>query len=260
MKRFFISALSLVLVVACSQSGDIEPQRQEVQFSATKTRAYDATWEKSDRVGVFASAASVDYTNCQYVVNPDDSSMSAVAGPEKIYVEGVQGDITYFAYYPYSPMTTKEGVYSFDLTDQSDLTEIDLLWAEPTAKSDIEVELNFKHEFAELNFEITSSTGSITEGMAKLTGSYSAGEFNLSTGEYNFTSLDPIVLPLQIAEDGKSATAKILVVPTDAKVLNYAKVVFTTASGDRHFTPADFAEITEWESGVEYNYTGIIVD
>ena len=125
MKRYILLAAAVLSVAACNK-GEMTPDtdtRVALQVtSGIQTRAYDATWEAGDDIGIFGftqgDASTQAYTNVRYVTTGGDGAFTPDG--TTIYLPTDGSSLDFVAYYPYTATAMTDGVYTVNVTDQSD--------------------------------------------------------------------------------------------------------------------------------------------
>ncbi len=261
---------ALLLLGACSHEDDSlidYPNANDgfVSFrSAGITRVTsESEWEEGDKVGIFSSDASVS-TNLQYNVDPQTNELSPETDDDKITVSELES-VTYTAYYPYSS-TLDGSTYKVDITDQSDLTAIDLLWAESTlAGSEEVVDFTFDHKLAKIRFNL------YREGKSSLVGAGISGtiesvntteSFDVVSGTFSGTSENAdISMNIVISDSGYSAYVEAILVPTtDLTDVKFSFIMNPDDNSISHYTLDVAALDGGWASGKCYDYGDIYLD
>ena len=141
------------------QPGDRTPVRISGGIR-TMSRAYDASWNENDAIGLFLTEAGtstvVDATeNLRYVTAAGDGRFEPF-GDALLLPADAEGSYDIVAYYPYGELT--DGVLTLDLSDQSEQGPIDLLSArcEGVDKEHVSAHLEFEHRLAKVMFNVSS--------------------------------------------------------------------------------------------------------
>lgn len=266
MKKILYTVLAVVIFTGCSQedgSDNNGPRDSEVQFSAgVVTRAYDASWEYDDRVGIFALDGGrflKDYNNVQYKIDDVSQGRMKVADAGEIFYPSDCNSLDFYAYYPYVSNAAKitNVSYTVDVTDQSTVEKVkasDLMWAVAENQSTPCVPLSFSHQLVKLTFRLEANGVDITDltGMtAILRGANAIADFDLRTGIFNKKVVSDITLQVMVdAVDNTKATVTVFVVPTTD--LTNVQLVLNAANGKKFIWKP---ETTSWDGGKSYSYT-----
>ena len=127
MKRYILLAAAVLSVTACNK-GEMTPDtnaRVALQVtSGIQTRAYDATWEANDEIGIFGftqgDAPTQAYSNVRYVTMGGDGAFTPDG--TTIYLPTDGSSLDFVAYYPHTT-DLENGIYTVDVEDQSDQSE-----------------------------------------------------------------------------------------------------------------------------------------
>ena len=190
--------------------------------SGIQTRAFDNQWEKEDKIGIFSftqgDAPAQTYTNVRYVTTGGNGSFT----PDgiTIYLPTDGSSLDFVAYYPYKA-DLADGVYTVDVTDQSDQGNIDLMAAgvETTDRISHSVAFNFKHKLSKVVFTFQAGEDMTVDELAgmtvQLTGQQTKATFDVTQpdGEVSVTTGNPVTLNLKTSADGTSAEG--IVLPSD---------------------------------------------
>ena len=181
---FLTLAATIMLLNSCIKTKDaINCDKVEVKFTSNiapiQTRVGETTWNLNDPVGISMVEETFNYAlfepdrpevlvmNKQYFASAGATATFTPANGTPMYYPIDGSDVQFSAYYPYSQNITVDFnnyVIYVDLSDQSDLSKIDLLWAESTSYNKLSgaAVLNFSHVMTKLVFNISNGTG-ITE-------------------------------------------------------------------------------------------------
>lgn len=195
MKKFLFSAVVLAAMASCTKDdiASIEVDSTVVNFGSSEimTKAYDATWEAGDQVGIYMSTRrganiSVSAANYMYyVAGEGGSSVAFTPYSDAIsYTEG--SNATFFAYYPYTADMVGT-IYPIDVQDQSDLTAIDLMVSDQVS-SRTDVQFTFEHKLSKLILNLYADQ----EGIATLSdlegginGMYTTASYDIFNQEFS---------------------------------------------------------------------------
>lgn len=233
-KFILAGAVAALTLSSCSNNLDDNSSwgsdSQNVKFSSyiegQKTvKASGTTWTTGDKVGIFMKKAGADLgaataANKQFIA--DDRGTLTAADQAIAYPEGA---VDFVAYYPYTANVTENKV-AVDVKNQSKPEAIDLLYSNnatnQTASANA-VNLGFKHQLATVRLNIKAQGIASTAGLtATLTGSKTAGSFNLADGSLAVTDASAADIAFTVNAAGTQAEA--IVLPQNAANV---KVKFT---------------------------------
>lgn len=190
-------------------------------------KASGTTWTTGDKVGIFMKKAGADLgaataANKQFIADDRGNLTAAAADQALVYPEGA---VDFVAYYPYTASVTENKV-AVDVKNQSKPEAIDLLYSNnatnQTASANA-VNLGFKHQLATVRLNIKTQGIASTAGLtATLTGSKTAGSFNLADGSLAVTDASAADIAFTVNAAGTQAEA--IVLPQNAANV---KVKFT---------------------------------
>lgn len=224
---FYLGALSALVLTGCKSNDDnSEWMTDGVVFTShiegMASRASGTAWSDGDQVGIFMTAGGTDYENRQYTASSDGNLTPA--GQALKYPE--EGTADFFAYYPYQTSISNK-TYAVNVSDQSDPTKIDLLYATQTGvgHGDV-VNFGFTHELSQIVINITKdeTINSLSELTIKASGMNTQADFMLGDGTLNAKD-SKTDFDMNVKVDGETATAEAIVIPTTD--LTGAKLVFT---------------------------------
>ena len=168
-----------------------------------------------------ADLGAATAANKQFVAD-DRGNLTAAADQALVYPEGA---VDFVAYYPFTANVTDNKV-DVDVKNQSKPADIDLLYSNnatnKTASANA-VNLGFKHQLATVRLNIKAQGIASTAGLtATLTGSKTAGSFNLADGSLAVTDASAADIAFTVNAAGTLADA--IVLPQNAANV---KVKFT---------------------------------
>ena len=267
MKKATFSAVALAaLLLAACQSEEENPQtdtRVALQVtSGIQTRAYDATWEANDPIGIFGNTHTetpMEWSNnVQYVTVTGDGTFAPAQGEVPIYLPIDGTAVDFVAYYPYTK-TLADGVYTVDVTDQSDQSAIDLMAAgvETTDRVSHSVAFNFVHKLSKIYLTFKAGEDMTTADLAgmtvQLTGQQTQATFNVTQpeSEVSVTAGNPVTLKLKTSADGTSAEG--IVLPSDD--FNAMTLHLVLANNAGYFNwDLNGSDAEKFEAGKKYVY------
>lgn len=235
-KFILAGAVAALTLSSCSNNLDDNSSwgsdSQNVKFSSyiegQKTvKASGTTWTTGDKVGIFMKKAGADLgaasaANKQFVADDRGNLNAAAADQALVYPEGA---VDFVAYYPFTASVTDNKV-AVDVKNQSKPADIDLLYsnnATNVTASANAVNLGFKHQLATVRLNIKTQGIASTTGLtATLTGSKTAGSFNLADGSLAVTDASAADIAFTVNAAGTQAEA--IVLPQNAANV---KVKFT---------------------------------
>lgn len=235
-KFILAGAVAALTLSSCSNNLDDNSSwgsdSQNVKFSSyiegQKTvKASGTTWTTGDKVGIFMKKAGADLgaataANKQFIADDRGNLTAAAADQALVYPEGA---VDFVAYYPYTASVTENKV-AVDVKNQSKPEAIDLLYsnnATNVTASANAVNLGFKHQLATVRLNIKAQGIASTAGLtATLTGSKTAGSFNLADGSLAVTDASAADIAFTVNAAGTQAEA--IVLPQNAANV---KVKFT---------------------------------
>ena len=235
-KFILAGAVAALTLSSCSNNLDDNSSwgsdSQNVKFSSyiegQKTvKASGTTWTTGDKVGIFMKKAGADLgaataANKQFIADYRGNLTAAAADQALVYPEGA---VDFVAYYPYIANVTDNKV-AVDVKNQSKPEAIDLLYsnnATNVTASANAVNLGFKHQLATVRLNIKAQGIASTAGLtATLTGSKTAGSFNLADGSLAVTDASAADIAFTVNAAGTQAEA--IVLPQNAANV---KVKFT---------------------------------
>lgn len=169
-----------------------------------------------------ADLGAATAANKQFIADDRGNLTAAAADQALVYPEGA---VDFVAYYPYTASVTENKV-AVDVKNQSKPADIDLLYSNnatnQTASANA-VNLGFKHQLATVRLNIKTQGIASTAGLtATLTGSKTAGSFNLADGSLAVTDASAADIAFTVNAAGTQAEA--IVLPQNAANV---KVKFT---------------------------------
>ena len=187
--------------------------------SGIQTRAYDATWEANDEIGIFGftqgDAPAQAYTNVRYVTTGGDGAFTPDG--TTIYLPTDGSSLDFVAYYPHTT-DLENGIYTVDVEDQSDLSTIDLMAAgtQTADRSKNTVTFNFEHKLSKIVLTFKPGDGMALSELAgmtvQLTNQQPNATFDVTQpdGEVVVGTNTPATLTLNTTDDGMSSEGIVL--------------------------------------------------
>lgn len=223
-KKLTFLALSVAILTACESPEATDSsggKGNSISFQTAITRAVGNQWENNDTIGVFQIPTGDDFSNAiaknVTYATPDGSGLFTSDTP-LYYPDNATTNFDFIAYYPYKKGTSQ--LYPVDVSQQTDLTALDLLYAHTTnqTSSELNVNMKFKHQLAYLTIEIKAGkdVSSLSDLNVTLTGSPTQATFDLATGNLSTTenSKKDIKLKTTVGNDKLSATSEAILIPS----------------------------------------------
>lgn len=175
-KTFSAVALATLLLTACQNDEETMQTDTRVALQVTsgiQTRAYDATWEANDEIGIFGftqgDAPTQAYSNVRYVTKSDNGRFTPDG--TTIYLPTDDSYLDFVAYYPHTTSLTADGIYAVDVTNQSIQKDIDLMAASKLSANRIKntVAFNFEHKLSKVVFNFKAGDAMEESELAGMT-------------------------------------------------------------------------------------------
>lgn len=222
---FYLGALSALVLTGCKDNDDnSEWMTDGVVFTShiegMVSRASGSAWSDGDKVGIYMNAGGTDFENYEYTASADGALTAA--GKTLKYPE--EGTADFFAYYPYQSGISGK-TYTVDVTDQSDPTKIDLLYATKTGISNDEaVNFAFSHQLSQIVINVShdETIASLNGLKIQVKGMNTQASFALADGTLTPTD-NKTDFAMNVNTEG--TTAEAIVIPTAD--LTGAELVFT---------------------------------
>lgn len=242
----FLSAIVLLNVSSCMQdhpnTSDITKEINVFAFiegasnSKLKTRASNSSWDKNDEIGLFMMKGNTTLTssalasNAKYVTKEGTSFFSPALSHE-IHFPFHEEMVDFIAYYPYKE-TLDNLNYSIDVSDQSTLERIDLLYAnnvKGVVSSNKDVNLTFKHQLCKVVLNISKEEGGLDlDGLkAEITNQNTKATFSLANGTISNEN-EPANISFSVSSDG--ALAQAILLPTASLIDKKLKLTLGTST------------------------------
>lgn len=222
-KTFSAVALATLLLTACQNDEETMQTDTRVALQVTsgiQTRAFDNQWEKNDAIGIFGftqgDAPTQAYSNVRYVTTGGNGTFTPDG--TTIYLPTDGSSLDFVAYYPYTATAMTDGVYTVNVTDQSDQSTIDLMAAgtQTVDRTDPTVTFNFEHKLSKIVFNFTAGVGMDENELAgmtvQLTNQQPKATFDVTQpdGEVVVGTNTPATLTLNTTDDGMSSEGIVL--------------------------------------------------
>lgn len=222
-KTFSTLTLAALLLTACQNDEETMQTDARVALQVTsgiQTRAYDDQWEEKDDIGIFGftqgDAPAQAYTNVRYVTMGGDGAFTPDG--TTIYLPTDGSSLDFVAYYPYTATAMTDGVYTVNVTDQSDQSAIDLMAADTQTADRINntVAFNFEHKLSKIVLTFKPGDGmalsELTGMKVQLTNQQPKATFDVTQpdGEVVVGTNTPATLTLNTDADGTSSEGIVL--------------------------------------------------
>ena len=254
-------------MAGCKKDKGFGKNGSEVKFTGnveqiqTRVSGADGTlWDANDPVGIYMikadpgtlAAANALSSNRPYAASAGASATFTAVGNSPIYYPDDGSAVKFVAYHPWTIAVTADYKVPINVSDQSNLSAIDALYASVTASSyskstSAPVALQFEHALTKLIFNIANGTG-ITEPVAngitvEIAGQQVAGTLDLTDGTVAATGA-----PTTISAEGTGVVEMIVLPATTADI----SIVFANNAGQRF--DITIPGSTVWQGGYRYTY------
>ena len=240
------------------QPGDRTPVRISGGIR-TMSRAYDASWNENDAIGLFLTEAGtstvVDATeNLRYVTAAGDGRFEPF-GDALLLPADAEGSYDIVAYYPYGELT--DGVLTLDLSDQSEQGPIDLLSArcEGIDKEHVSAHLEFEHRLAKVMFNVSSPLRDLSALTVRIGDQITAVRYEVLPATLAAGSADREEITFRnfaLADNKHRVQAEAILLPNGADNAATDRKVEFELNGERY--SAAIAASTLFEGGKKYVY------
>lgn len=213
-KTFSTVALAALLLTACQNDEETMQTDARVALQVTsgiQTRAYNATWEAGDDIGIFGftqgDASTEAYSNVRYVTTGGNGTFTPDG--TTIYLPTDGSSLDFVAYYPHTT-DLENGIYTVDVENQSDQSTIDLMAADTQTADRIKntVAFNFEHKLSKIVLTFKPGDGmalsELTGMKVQLTNQQPLATFDVTQpdGEVVVGKNTPATLTLNTDADG----------------------------------------------------------
>lgn len=249
---FYLGALSALVLTGCKDNDDnSEWMTDGVVFTShiegMVSRASGSAWSDGDKVGIYMNAGGTDFENYEYTASADGALTAA--GKTLKYPE--EGTADFFAYYPYQTSISNK-TYAVNVSDQSDPTKIDLLYATKTGISNGEaVNFAFSHQLSQIVINVShdETIANLNGLKIQVKGMNTQASFALADG--TLTSTDSKA-DFDMNVNAEGTTAEAIVIPTAD--LTGAELVFTLADGKSFGWDLTQSAVSSFDKGTKYTY------
>ena len=249
---FYLGALSALVLTGCKDNDDnSEWMTDGVVFTShiegMVSRASGSAWSDGDKVGIYMSAGGTDFENYEYTASAD----GALTATKQTLKYPEEGTADFFAYYPYQSGISGK-TYAVDVTDQSDPTKIDLLYATKTGISNGEaVNFAFSHQLSQIVINVShdETIASLNGLKIQVKGMNTQASFALADGTLTPTD-NKTDFAMNVNAEG--TTAEAIILPTAD--LTGAELVFTLADGKSFGWDLTQSAVSSFDKGTKYTY------
>lgn len=256
-------AVALTTFASCQKDADVDSANASndnaVQFMAqeisTMTKVSGTVWGSGDAIGIMATStdAAAVKDNAKYTTTGGSPAEFTPADAQQtIYFSESGAAVTFDAYSPYQE-DWNASYQVMDITAQNQGTEddVDLMRSETLADQTSGVQsLNFSHSFTKVIFNVNNYQGDFDSAIS------SFEDMNIEISgvmtqydllEDSYTTSGAITMHIDVSDDGQSATATAILLPTttDAKVT-------ITADGQTYQAALKVDPLLE---GMQYTYS-----
>ena len=271
-KLLFFAIAATTMLTACKKD-NVGNNNDPVEVKFTGNVAQIQTrvggpngnmWDADDPVGIYMikadpgtlAPANILSSNRPYTASAGASATFTALGNSPIYYPDDGSNVKFIAYYPYSANIGADYKLPIDVSDQSNQSAIDVLYAPTSALgynkgANQSVSLQFEHALTKLVFNISNGTN-ITEPVAngmrvEISGQQTTGVLDLTNG-----TVTPTGEISTITAEGGSVVEMILL-PVMTENLN---ITFINSAGQRF--EVTIPGNTIWNEGFRYSYNVII--
>jgi hypothetical protein len=238
-----------------------------IKSSGLKPLAVGSTWEGNDAIGVFmvdngATNVRNAEANKKYVTAAGATGNFTPDAGNTVYYP-INGDkVDFIAYYPYTSSITSLGAYSVNVSNQSNLAAINLLYAKATNSGNgynktnaTPVALSFNHQLSKLTLNIAQPISStqitaadLTSMTVRIDGLNTEASFNLATGTLGAASNVKTITPFT---ETAGAKYEAILLPGS---FSGVSVTFTITAGSNPGVYVWNVPNGAFEAGKEYVY------
>ncbi|WP_333626950.1 DNA/RNA non-specific endonuclease [Sphingobacterium siyangense] len=235
--------IALLTLDSC-QKTESKMEQAAVQFSPTivgqiNTKATGTSWDQNDQIGVFMSKSSqplevasiVDQVKNQLFTF--NGSLFQSARPIFLSAEKVD----FIAYHPYKSLTDFQ--YPIDLSDQSNPTALDLMYANNAKnidKSNNTVPLIFVRQLSKVSINLSITNTAALEAnqiTVKMPSISTQGGFDLTTGKLTVNSTEKKDVQGKVSVNANK-TARIEFILLPGEDITGKAIKFMAANGDTY--------------------------
>lgn len=268
---FLLAIISLLSFTSCMQDQpNPSDVKKEIKVSATidgaitakaKSRATNSSWDEGDAIGIFMKksgsvlSSSALAINAKYIKSTGTSTFNPVPSNE-VYFPFNHEKVDFISYYPHTDELVDLN-YPVDVSDQSNLSSIDLLYSNNVASINSateSVQLLFKHQLSNVILNVSladSSDEDLIDLKAKITNVNTKANFLLVDGSINNeNNLEDVSFNMSEVE-GKVSGQAILLPTSD---LGNVTLLMTLGTKIFKFDLKTATEITSFEKSKKYTF------
>lgn len=246
-RKNFLWAAAALLIAACSSDdgGGSVVSSLPIKFSADiiSTRVSNGAWEENDRIGITMSGEGITAVeNVPYVLRTLNGQFEAEGTP--LMFPDPARDVTFHAYYPYSPETTGQ-MFIFDVDGKTDVlwSERPVAAAEQTSNT---VELNSSHVLTQVSLNTVGFPDDVTVVM---TGAdYSRAVLNIADGTVAGVGT-PEIVSIPFTRTGEARFSAIIL-PVEG--VDKTLVIQSASTGETW--QYELTSVT-YDESLQYNYS-----
>lgn len=259
----FLFALVVLITAGCKGGGDQSPKVESlltINSEISPLRAYDSSWENGDEIGVYAFTAGANLSETS--LNPGSANVKFItngsgafrSSGRTIRIEQSK-NLDVIAYYPYSENVGADFKIALDVSDQSNPSALDLLYAKSNAPVNVlnpQASLTFDHKLSQLVVTLVTPEGTVLmDTRVTLDGSVVKGTFDISTGELSLGSFKSALSAKKLSENGGSASFSYLLLPGQSME---GKTFTFTFNGRRYSHVITADQSVMMQGGYRYTY------
>lgn len=230
-KSILFFSTAAFLLVSCSESmneiGQQQQKSREVRFTSSvegMTKASGTQWTANDMIGIYMLKSGTTLESSNISDGADNVAFKTTKGDGYFVTAGQTlnypengSNVDFISYYPYNENI--EGyIYKVDVTDQSDIEKIDLMYSDNLKDRNAESptgHLQFKHELSFLTLNISTTDGAeISSVSVKVNNTIPYADYNLKDRSVSLTgNVTPFKMNAKTIASG--VTAQAVIVPQD---------------------------------------------
>ena len=274
-KLIYLSLAATLWLSSCSQETMLNSQNGNGQvifkgnMAQLQTRVNGNVWDGGEQVGIYMIKSNPGtLTTANIITGCGNKAYNASAGVSATFspVNGIDmyypnddSFVKFLAYHPYSNAVTTDFKLPINLSNQTDQSAIDILYAPITTdnyniSTTTAVSLNFTHKLVKLVFKISNAEGTMTPVADGITvgipNQFIAGALDLTDGTVA-TSGSIVTLTTASTTSGTTVTAEAIVFPKTGTA--GTEVTFTNSAGRLYSATIPYSH-TNWEAGNLYTY------
>lgn len=280
--RILLGFLSVLVFYSCQNDDDYAiPSEDAIEFSSQVhqngivTRATNSSWTANDLIGIFmknegsnlSEQSVIDFGSNKTYTTTGNGIFKALSSSESLYFPKNDSKVDFIAYYPHQE-NLNNFIYKVDVTDQSDLEKIDLLYSDNLKslnKSSSSKEFLFTHQLTtvRLNIETQGKEISLDKLEVILSGAKSRADFDLRNG--TLTVDENSVTPIQFKTvlNSNSAYAEAILMPDNGgsgRVLTFTLPNSSTPFKWKIDSSIKFEKGKKYTFSIKLDASGIVVE